>query len=136
MLRRKQFKEKRQININTQTMSKRRKLISDPIIDFSQMRESDYNYFFGQQICSMRNVEMQEYYQSSSDKKACLQILFDVGVVLEEMGIVRKNAFGKYRLNRYFADYGDWKCYRNIVEQNCEFLKQHGHPKYIDKDSD
>lgn len=95
---------------------------------FGNLKESPYNMFCGQQICAMRGVNMNKYIDEFSMAK---QHIYDAGIALLEMNIVRKDENGKYVLNEKFSDYHDWKQCEGMVKKNCEFLKCIGHPSYI-----
>lgn len=94
---------------------------------FRILRESRYNMFFGQQICAMRAVDMSRYIE---EFPIAAQYVYDAGIALVEMKIVKKDDSGKYVLNEEFPDYQDWKQCEDMVRKNCDFLACIGHPSF------
>ena len=71
-----------------------------------------------------------DYLETFEDKESYLQMLYDGGCALVDMKIINKNEQGKYILNAEFFDYESWKFAKKRVKDNCQFLKELGHPLF------
>ncbi len=97
------------------------------------LRESQYNMYASQQICTVRDFSMEEYYDEQKNGGSKMtdvhQILYDMGCALIYFEIVVKNGKGEFVLNSNFSDYHDWK-YSKFIIENCKFLAKMGHPLF------
>ena len=59
-------------------------------LPMKNMRESPYNMYASQQICSARDFSMEEYYEQNKSQQA-LQILYDIGCAMDQLGIIDRN---------------------------------------------
>ena len=111
---------------------------NNTIIDQSMqnMRESIYNFYDGQQVCTARDMSMSEYYEDAMNNNShninlYLQHLYDLGCSLMTLQIVEKDSNNGFKLNEKFGDYHDWSFSEKNVVDNCNFLKKMGHHLYI-----
>ncbi len=99
------------------------------------LTESQYNLYGSQQICGVRDMSMRKYYEESMklnhhNESKYLQELYDAGCALKDFRIIKKQNM-TFVVNRDFGDYECWKVMENNVVDNCHFLRELGHPKYI-----
>ncbi len=99
------------------------------------MQVSIPNFYDSQQVCCARDISMSEYYQEAltnypDNINVYLQHLYDLGCSVVNYQIVCKDYNNNFMLNRNFGDYYDWSFAEQNVVNNCDFLRQMGHPLY------
>ncbi len=127
--------------MQTRSQTKRSLIISIPktklvkkqkiVKPMKNMQESQYNMFGGQQICTFRDMDMKQDYRDTVVNTEYLQVLFDCGSAVVDMGIVKKDENGQYQLNSDFGDYQDWIFAEKRISDNCQFLNEMGHPLFV-----
>ncbi len=105
-----------------------------PYLPLLHFKESPMNFFGGQQICTIRNMDFESYYQSTRDDNPdhlhkCFQVIYDAACEMMDMGIVIYSS-GIFHLNERFGDYDAWRPFENQTIKNCLFLQKMGHPQY------
>ena len=99
----------------------------------SNFKESPFNCYQGMNVLSVRSIDMKSQLYACIDKQYAYQCIFDAGKALKDMGIIAFDSTkGVYVLNPKFGDYGSWSSCSDIVEKNCLFMAQLGHPDFTD----
>lgn len=99
------------------------------------IKESDYNMYGGQQVCSFRDSDLEEGMKEILETNikylgTYLQDIYDMGCAAMDMKIVCYGE-GEFELDLDFGDYEDWKFAEKRVIKNCNFLKKMGHKKFL-----
>jgi hypothetical protein len=95
-------------------------------------KESEYNYYHGMNIMSLKEMNMEAELEKSKDKSTLYQDIYDAGKALIEIGIV---IYDKNKrsciINTDFGDYESWCDAADVVLANCKLMSKLGHPDYI-----
>jgi len=103
----------------------------------TNMQESEYNLYAGQNICNIRDLNLKYYLTDvlnnpteTTNEETVYQEIYDIGCALMSLNVVKKNDQQHFKLNNKFGDYESWKPFKKTIIENCEFLQQIRHPLF------